>query len=221
MNHLDKKTVLNILLIPFLFFLIMFIVKFIEFYFNISFVKYGVEPQTFSGLKGIFTSPFIHEDFTHLFNNSYPILILGSMLYAFYKKIANQILLWLFFITGFWLWIIGRPAFHIGASGIIYSLAAFLLVSGIIRKDPRLSAVSLIVIFLYGSMIWGILPTNKAISWESHLSGMLAGIIVAIFFKNEGPKRKIYQWEIDEELQNKIQNDDEIKINYIIKKRNS
>ena len=101
----------------------------------------------------------------------------------------------------FWLWIIGGPSFHIGASGVIYALASFILVSGIIRKNPRLSAISLVVIFLYGSMIWGILPTNEAVSWEGHLAGFVAGIIVALFYKNEGPKRKKYQWEIDEEME--------------------
>jgi membrane associated rhomboid family serine protease len=153
-----------------------------------------------------------------LLNNSYPVLILGGMLFSFYRKIATRIFLWLFFISGFWLWIIGRPSFHIGASGIIYALASFILVSGIIRKNPRLSAVSLVVIFLYGSMIWGILPTNEAVSWEGHLAGFVAGIIVALFYKNEGPERKKYQWEIDEELEEKFKEENKIKINYILKK---
>ena len=218
MNKSDKKELYNSLFVPFLFLLTMWLVKIIEVNFNFSFVKIGVSPQTFSGLKGILFSPFIHKDFTHLLNNSYPVLILGGMLFSFYRKIAARIFLWLFFISGFWLWIIGRPSFHIGASGIIYALASFILVSGIIRKNPRLSAVSLVIIFLYGSMIWGILPTNEAVSWEGHLAGFVAGIIVALFYKNEGPKRKKYQWEIDEEMEEKFREENEIKINYILKK---
>ena len=140
------------------------------------------------------------------------------MLFSFYKKIAKQLFLWLFFIAGFWLWIIGRPSFHIGASGIIYALAAFLFISGIIRKNPRLSAVSMLIIFLYGSMIWGVLPTKEHVSWEGHLSGFMAGIIVAIFYRNEGPKRKKYQWEIDEELEKEFLEENELKINYSLKK---
>ena len=221
MKQVNKKELINILFIPFLFFLIIWIVKLIEVQFNISFIKYGIQPQTISGLKGIFFSPFIHKDFTHLLNNSYPILILGVMLFYFYREIASQIFVWLFFITGFWLWIIGRPVYHIGASGIIYALAAFLLVSGVVRKNQRLSAVALIVIFLYGSMVWGVFPTNKSISWEGHLSGLFAGIIVGLFYKNEGPKGKKYQWEIDEELEEKGSNDNGLKIKYIIKKDNS
>lgn len=195
----------------------MWAVKIIEMNFKISFVQFGVFPQTASGLKGILFSPFIHRDFTHLINNSYPILILGGMLFAFYKKIAPQLLAWLFFISGFWLWIIGRPSFHIGASGIIYALASFLFVSGIIRKNPRLSAVSMVIIFLYGSMIWGVLPTKEGVSWEGHLAGMMAGIIVALFYKNEGPERKKYQWEIEEELEKERGENTEININYFYK----
>ena len=218
MNKSDKKELYGSLFVPFLFLLTMWLVKIIEVNFNFSFVKFGVSPKTFSGLKGILFSPFIHKDFTHLLNNSYPVLILGGMLFSFYRKIAARIFLWLFFISGFWLWIIGRPSFHIGASGIIYALASFILVSGIIRKNPRLSAVSLVVIFLYGSMIWGILPTNEAVSWEGHLAGFVAGVIVALFYKNDGPKRKKYQWEIDEEMEEKFREENKIKINYILKK---
>ena len=126
----------------------------------------------------------------------------------------------MFFISGFWLWIIGRPSFHIGASGLIYALASFLFISGIIRKTPRLAAVSMLIIFLYGSMIWGVLPTNMPISWEGHLSGFIAGILVAIFFKNKGPKRKKYQWEIDEELEGELMQGDKITVHYNIKQNN-
>ena len=218
MNKSDKKELYSSLFVPFLFLLTMWLVKIIEVNFNFSFVKFGVFPQTYSGLKGILFSPFIHKDFTHLLNNSYPVIILGGMLFSFYRKIAARIFLWLIFISGFWLWIIGRPSFHIGASGIIYALASFILVSGIIRKNPRLSAVSLVVVFLYGSMIWGILPTNEAVSWEGHLAGFVAGILVAIFYKTEGPERKKYQWEIDEELEEKFNAENKMKINYILKK---
>ena len=218
MNKTEQKALLNILFFPILFLIIMWMVKLIEYNFGLSFADYGVRPQSLSGLKGILCSPFIHKDFSHLINNSYPILILGGMLFSFYKKIAKQLFLWLFFIAGFWLWIIGRPSFHIGASGIIYALAAFLFISGIIRKNPRLSAVSMLIIFLYGSMIWGVLPTEKPISWEGHLSGFMAGIIVAIFYRNEGPKRKKYQWEIDEELEEEFLEKNNLKINSPLKK---
>ena len=223
MNKTERRALFFFFLFPVLFLIIMWLGKLIEHLFGLSFADYGVYPQSLSGLKGILFSPFIHGDFEHLGNNSYPILILGGMLFAFYKKIAKQLFLWLFFIAGFWLWIIGgigneglRP--HIGASGVIYALASFLFVSGIIRKNPRLSAVSMLIIFLYGSMIWGVLPTKEHISWEGHLSGFMAGIIVAIFYRNEGPKRKKYQWEIDEELEEEFRIKNKIDIDYVFKK---
>ena len=217
MNTTEKKKILSTLFIPLLFLLMMWLVKIIEVNFQISFVRYGVFPQTIDGLKGILFSPFIHKDFTHLVNNSYPILILGGMLFALYRKIATQLFVWLYFIAGFWLWVIGRPSFHIGASGLIYALASFLLVSGIIRKNPRLTAVSMLVIFLYGSMIWGLLPTKGPISWEGHLAGFIAGILVAIFYRNEGPKAKKYQWEIDEEIEEELLKNNIQNFHYTIK----
>lgn len=207
-----KKNIFNALFFPILFLIIIWSVKIIEHVFDLSFVNYGILPQKVSGLTGILLYPFIHKDFTHLINNSYPILILGGILFRFYKKIALQSFIWLFLISGFWLWIIGRPGFHIGASGIIYSLAGFLFLSGIIRRHRRLSAISLLVVFLYGSMIWGLLPIKSTVSWEGHLSGFLAGLLVAVFFRKEGPKRQKYQWEIDEEKETK-----HVQINYFIK----
>ena len=219
MNTTDKDKILSTLFIPLLFLLMMWLVKIIEVNFQINFVRYGVFPKTIDGLKGILFSPFIHKDFTHLINNSYPIIILGGMLFAIYRKIAIQLFIWLYFISGFWLWVIGRPSFHIGASGLIYALASFLLVSGIIRKNPRLTAVSMLVIFLYGSMIWGLLPTKELISWEGHLAGFIAGILVAIFYRNEGPKPKKYQWEIDEEIEEELLKKDIQQFHYSIKER--
>jgi len=216
----EKKEILKILFLPLLFLLVMWFVKLIELQFSLSFICFGVFPQTLDGLKGILFAPFIHKDITHLFNNSYPILILGGLLFSVYHKIALQIFIWLFFISGFWLWVIGRPSFHIGASGIIYSLASFLFVSGFIRNNSNLAAVSLVVVFLYGSMIWGVIPSNGPNSWEGHLSGLGAGILIALFYKNQGPERKKYQWEIEEEEEEEKKTKENIvKIKYIIKEK--
>lgn len=219
MKSSAKKEIFSALFIPLLFLLVMWVVKLIELQFDLSFIQFGVLPQKMKGIKGIFLSPFIHKDLMHLFNNSYPILILGGVLFSAYRKIAVQIFIWLFLISGFWLWIIGRSSFHIGASGIIYALASFLFVSGIVRKSPRLTAVSLAISFLYGSMIWGIFPNATQVSWEGHLSGFVAGILVAIFFRNEGPQRKKYQWEIEEELEKDALEGDCPKVNYILTKK--
>ena len=163
-------------------------------YFN----KYGIYPRTFVGLRGIIFSPFIHSGVEHLFNNTIPLFILLVTLFYFYKKIAFKVLIIGTLTTGFLTWLIGRESYHIGASGIVYMLFSFILFSGIIRKYYRLIAVSLIVIFLYGSMIWYILPIEEEISWEGHLSGFLVGIILSFLYKNYGPKRVSYQWEEEE-----------------------
>ena len=220
MKKAEKKELLRILSFPLIFLFLMWITKIIECYFDASFISFGVYPQTLKGLRGILFSPFIHKDITHLFNNSYPILFLGGLLCGVYKKISLKIFTYLFFISGFWLWIIGRPSFHIGASGMIYALASFLFFSGVFRKNSKLAAVSLIIIFLYGSMIWGILPTKEPISWEGHLSGFVSGILLAFFYKGEGPQRKKYQWEIDEELESIDIQKQKVEINYTIKKNN-
>ena len=206
-----KKGFLKIIKFPIIFVLIIWIVKILEYYFDLNLYKFGVFPREIMGLRGILCAPFIHNDFTHLLNNSIPILVLGSLFIFFYKNLSFEIFMWLFFISGILLWGIGRPNYHIGASGIIYALATFLFTSGIIKKDTRLAAISLIIAFLYGSLIWGIFPSKANVSWEGHLSGLISGVTVAIFYRHEGPKRKKYNWEIEEEVNN------EMKINYILK----
>ena len=199
MKQKKTKNLFKILFVPMMFLLTMWTTHLFQFVFNISFLKLGVLPKTYTGLKGIFLSPFIHKDWSHLINNSYPILILGTLLFYSYKKIACRIFFLLFIFSGVLLWMIGRQSFHVGASGIIYSLASLLFFSGIIRKNPPLTAISLVVLFLYGSMIWGLFPINKFSSWEGHLSGFITGLVISILFREDGPKRKKYQWEIDEE----------------------
>ena len=189
--------------------LIIFI-KILEEYFQLSLEKYGVFPRSIEGILGIITSPYIHGDWKHVFNNSVPLLVLGTSLRYFYKDISKEVFFWSWFISGLWLWAIGRPSFHIGASGIVYALAAFLFFSGLIRKHTRLMAVSFVVVFLYGSMVWGIFPIKEHISWEGHSSGGLAGIILAWWFRFEGPPKQKYQYEIDEELESS----NEVKIEY-------
>ena len=214
---MKNKRLFNVLKIPLLFVTLMWIVKLIELYFGTTFYAHGVLPRSISGLQGILFSPFIHQDFSHLLNNTYPLVILGGMLFYFYKKLGLQIFLWLFFIAGIWLWAIGRPNFHIGASGVVYALASFIFFSGLIKKQNKLSAASLLVIFLYGSMIWGVLPIYDGVSWEGHLAGLLAGLLMAIFYRKEGPQPKKYQWEIEEELERERQESKDLNIHYFYK----
>ena len=190
------------LLWPVVFLIICWIVFYFDRYEGFELYEYGVKPRSGWGMLGILFMPFIHTDgdFGHIVNNSIPILILGWALFYFYKDIAKTIFVGVWLIGGFWLWCLSRDNFHIGASGIIYGLAAFIFFSGWIRRNIRLMSLSLFVVFLYGSMIWGIFPIDPTISFEGHFWGGLAGILLAFWYRKSGPQRHKYQWEIEEEL---------------------
>lgn len=161
----------------------------------------GIIPRTISGFPGIFFSAFIHGNYEHLLSNTLPLIVAGSGVIYFYNEIAGRVISMIWIFSGFWVWLAARPNSHIGASGIIYGLVCFLFFSGILRKDTRLLAVSMLVTFLYGSMVWGILPVDQSISWESHLFGSIAGIFCAVYYRKLGPERPKTQWEIDEEME--------------------
>lgn len=196
------------LLYPAAFIVLLWLIKAIELTFDLEFYSLGIYPQTTGGIKGIVLAPLIHGSISHLASNALPLLVLGTALFYFYRPVAFRVVVLGMLITGLWVWIIARPSYHIGASGIVYSLAAFLFVSGIIRRHPRLMALSLLVAFLYGSMVWGIFPLRQQISWESHLMGMVSGIVLALFFKGHGPQRPLYSWE-REELEGTDEEEDE------------
>jgi len=175
------------------------LVKFIEMQSGQSLVEFGVFPRTLSGIKGVITSPFIHGDLRHLISNSVPLLVLSGGVFYFYSSLAYRVIAGVFLLGGFWLWLGGRESFHIGASGLVYGLTTFLFFSGMLRRDIRLMALSMLVVFLYGGMIWGIFPLFTGISWEAHLFGAFAGILFSFVYRKEGPQRKVYEWEDETE----------------------
>ena len=181
--------------------IIIWSVKLFEIVFYYDFTEYGVLPRNLNGLIGILFSPLIHSDINHLLSNSLPVIILCLLIFNFYSQIAKKIFIYLYFISGLWLWCIGRESFHIGASGLIYAMASFLFFSGILRKNSQLSAVALLVIFIYGGLFWGLFPIHKNVSWEGHLTGFIAGVLVSFICRKDGPKRKKYNWEIEEDLE--------------------
>jgi membrane associated rhomboid family serine protease len=189
------------LYIPVIAVVILWFLYFIEIQFGFNFNKYGIYPQTFKGLRGVIFSPFIHSDTKHLFNNSIPLLAMLWSLYYFYSKIANKVLVIGLLVTGLLTWSFARPSYHIGASGLVYMLVSFIFFSGIFRKFYRLIALSLAVVFLYGSMIWYIFPVEERISWEGHLSGFLVGLIFAILFRNLGPQPEQFEYTKNEEFE--------------------
>ena len=159
--------------------------------------QFGLRPRKTQGLIGILTYPFLHSDWGHLWNNTMSFFTLNSFLFFFYRSIALRVWLWLFFASGMLLWAMASGGNHIGASGIIYGLAAFLFVSGVIRKNLLLLRVSLVVAFLYGGIIWWMLPIDNHVSWEGHLSGAIVGTLLAVAFRRQGPQNPVYQFEKD------------------------
>lgn len=198
----EKSKFIQSIIFPSLFVMFIWLVKITEIIFHFKLSVYGIMPLKASGLTGIITSPLIHGDIAHLSANTIPLWILSVSLFYFYKPIAYKIFFLIYFITGIWVWFWAREAFHIGASGLVYGIASFLFFSGIFRKDTRLMAISLFVAFLYGGIVWGVFPhfyPKRNISWESHFMGLLCGFVLAVYFRQQGPKRKIYSWEFEED----------------------
>jgi len=195
----EKKRFLYSLVLPGFFLLLIWLIKIVEVTLHLNFTFLGIFPLRIKGLIGIVTAPLVHSDFQHLAANSLPLLILGAGLFYFYRKIAGKVFLLIYLISNIWIWFGARYAYHIGASGIIYGMASFLFFSGVIRKNVKLMAISLLVVFLYGSMVWGLLPIQPHVSWESHLMGAIAGLVLAFYYRDRGPKRKIYSWEFEDE----------------------
>jgi len=186
-------------ILPFLFILLLWVIKTIDFSGQLNLYVYGVYPRSINGLFGIILSPLLHSDYNHLISNSIPLLILGTGIIYFYRELAYQVIGFIWFVSGLGVWIVARESYHIGASGLIYGLASFLFFSGVIRKDFRLASISLLVIFLYGGLAWGVFPFFPQISWEYHLFGSLSGFLAAIIYRNKGPKPIEWTWDNDDE----------------------
>ncbi len=167
--------------------------------FGIDFSSYGVFPLTISGLCGVFFSPMIHGSFSHLIANTFPLFILTFSLFYFYRKQPFTIFLLNWVLSGFLVWLGGREDLHIGASGVIYGLAAFLFLGGILSRSLGLLTISLLVSLLYGSLLWGIFPVKPEISWESHLWGGATGFLLAWVFRKTFPHPVLAAEEVEEE----------------------
>ena len=199
MDDIEKGKIIRSIIYPSLFVALLWLVKVSENTFGLDLIHFGLYPRAYSGLIGIITCPLIHSSYNHLFSNSIPLLVLGGITFYFYRPIAFSVFFWVYLMSGIWLWAAGREAYHIGASGLVYGFVTFLFFSGIIRKERSLLVLSMLVTFLYGSLVWGIFPVKKEISWESHLLGALAGIITAFYFRKEGPQAKKFEWNEDED----------------------
>ena len=185
---------------PLLFVAILWIIMLSQFTFALDLQFMGVLPRSFEGLLGVFTAPLVHSNFKHLMSNSLPLLVMGTTIFYFYPKPAIPAIILIYVASGALVWVIARPAYHIGASGLVYGFATFLIFNGFFRKDRSSLAIALLTVFIYGGIVWGIFPGEERISWESHLAGALVGLLSAYLFRNLDPPKQP-MWEDDEEYE--------------------
>lgn len=182
---MPKSSIIGSSVVPFRFVFFMWLCFFLEHNYHWAISQYGIQPRTLIGLIGIFLGPLAHGDIYHLVSNTVPLLFLGATLFYFYDRIANAIFFRAYFWTNTLVWLFARPANHIGASGIVYALAFFLIFFGLFRRDFLSIIISVITILLYGGIFYGVLPGDPRISWEAHLAGALVGITSAFTFSSK------------------------------------
>lgn len=169
--------------------------------FGLRLGRFGLRPGSVGGLVGVFTAPLLHGGFQHILSNTLPLLISMTATLFLYPRSAFRVIPLVWLGSGLLAWFIGRPSLHYGASGLIYGLLAFVFISGLLRRDMRSIAVSLLVGFLYGSMVWGVLPTRPHMSWEMHLCGAIMGVLLALVFRKQDRVPLLrYDWEDDESV---------------------
>ena len=199
----------EIIIYPILLILILWVIYWGEFYAPIDLISLGIMPRTLGGLSGVFFSPLLHStnDIFHLINNTFPIFILTIALLYYYRKIAFQVFFLSWFISGVLTWLIAKNegSYHIGISSIIYALVCFLFFSGVFRKQKQLQAVSLLIVFLYGSLVWGVFPMEEKISWQGHLGGSIAGILLAVYYYEGTTKERKIALKINLNITNSTQ----------------
>lgn len=157
----------------------------IEFFYHIDLGWLGIKPRTFTGLIGILTAPLIHGNLVHLVSNTLPLLFLGSILFYFYPRIGGAVFMRCYLITNLLVWLFSpRVSYHIGASGLVYGLSAFLIFFGLLRRDFWSLLISIVVMAMYGGIFYGVFPGNPHVSWESHLAGAIVGLTSAIPFQD-------------------------------------
>lgn len=187
-NH-TKVTVnlKNSLVFSFVFVVILWIITTVDFLLPLDFTKLGVYPRTLFGLIGIPLGVFLHSGFSHVASNSIPLIFLMSTIFIFYSRVAIPSMIFMVLYTNILVWILGRPAYHVGASGLVYSLVAFLIAAGFYKKAPLSAFIALVIGILYGGLIWGAIPglVNWYISWETHLFGAIVGVYLAYFYKKD------------------------------------
>lgn len=182
---MSQRSVLGSGVIPLRLVFLMWLFFFLEFNFGLPLSLFGVQPRSWLGLIGIVTSPMLHGNITHLISNTFPLLFLGGTLFYFYPRIAVTVFFRAYIWTNILVWLFAAGGTHIGASGLIYGIAFFLIFFGLLRRDFMSLVISIVTILLYGGVFYGILPSDPTISWESHFGGALVGVASAFTFRKK------------------------------------
>jgi membrane associated rhomboid family serine protease len=157
---------------------------------------FGVRPRSVEGLVGILFAPLVHAGFEHLLQNTLPLVILGTTMLHLYPQASRIVLPAVWLGPGLAVWLFARGGVHLGASGLVYGLIAYVFASGMIRRDRRALAAALAVAMLYGAAVWGVLPIQRAVSWETHLAAAILGVVLALALRNRDPVPVVrYEWE--------------------------
>ncbi len=196
-NSKVKRDFKRSLIIVSAFILLLWLVEILDRGFTLQLFRLGIYPREPEGLWGILFSPLIHGTWNHLLSNSFALLILGAVLFYGYPRAALPVLLLVYLVSGVCVWLFARSSYHFGASGLTHGMMFFIFTIGVLRRDRLSIALSMIVFFIYGGMVWSIFPQEPGISYESHFFGALAGVIAAFLFRNRDPSpaQKRYEWE--------------------------
>ncbi|WP_235689683.1 rhomboid family intramembrane serine protease [Fulvivirga lutea] len=181
----EKRTLIGSSILPIRFVFFMWLLFALEFVYGFDLSLFGIIPRNIYGLIGVITSPYIHAGPIHLISNTFPLLFLSITLFYNYPRIARPVFYGCYLITNLLVWLLGRPYPHIGASGLVYGLATFAILFGLLRRDVRSIMISGVVLLLYGSIYYGVLPGDERVSWESHLFGTIVGMILAGYYSQE------------------------------------
>jgi len=179
---------------------VLWAIQYVNWGLELELVRFGVRPREWAGLPGVLFAPLLHGGFAHLLANSLPLVVLGTAMLHLYPHASRIVLPAIYIGPGLAVWLLARESVHLGASGLAYGLFSYVFVAGLIRRDRRAIAASLLVAFMYGSLVWGVLPIERGVSWETHLAATLIGVALALALRHlDIPPRRRYAWEDEPE----------------------
>jgi len=183
---MEERSILGSAVVPLRVVFFMWLSFLLEFVYGWPLSNLGIQPRTLIGLVGIFTAPLVHGNLSHLISNTVPLIFLGTAMFYFYPRIAGKVFFRAYFWTNILVWLfVFRQGPHIGASGLVYGIAFFLIFFGLFRRDFLSILISVLTLLLYGGVFYGVLPTDPRVSWESHFAGALVGITSAVTFSSK------------------------------------